>query len=141
MIQRGGPVVLQMLAKVQQATIMPIIETAIPPDTPVRTDEYNIYAHLPAWRLPAQDSLPCPWRSFWSLLRFGTSWDELCLEQRRQDVRCASTSGIGQGIHFVINARYYERLYANKIFVAAGFERHAAVRSFQAGCASPINRL
>jgi hypothetical protein len=47
LIQRGDQVVLQMLAKVQQATIKPT------------TDEYDIYAGL---RLSAQDGPPYPWR-------------------------------------------------------------------------------
>jgi len=38
-----------MLANVQQATIKPIITGAVAPDTLVHTDEYGIYARLPAW--------------------------------------------------------------------------------------------
>ena len=38
-----------MLANVQQATIKPIIEAAVAKDTLVHTDEYSIYARLPAW--------------------------------------------------------------------------------------------
>ncbi len=38
-----------MLARVQQATIMPIITAAVAPGTLVHTDEYGIYARLPAW--------------------------------------------------------------------------------------------
>ncbi len=38
-----------MLANVQQATIKPVITTAIAPGTLVHTDEYGIYARLPAW--------------------------------------------------------------------------------------------
>ncbi len=49
LIQRGGQVVLRMLANVQQATIKPIIEAAVAKDTLVHTDEYSIYARLPAW--------------------------------------------------------------------------------------------
>ncbi len=38
-----------MLANVQQATIKPIIATTVTPGTLVHTDEYSIYARLPAW--------------------------------------------------------------------------------------------
>ncbi len=38
-----------MLANVQQATIKPVITAAVAPDTLVHTDEYGIYARLPAW--------------------------------------------------------------------------------------------
>ena len=34
---------------VQQATIKPVIEAAVAKDTLVHTDEYSIYARLPAW--------------------------------------------------------------------------------------------
>jgi transposase len=49
LIQRGGQVVLHMLANVQQRTIKPIITAAVTPGTLVHTDEYSIYARLPAW--------------------------------------------------------------------------------------------
>ena len=49
MVQRGGEVVLQMLANVQQATIRPIIEKAIAKGTLIHTDEYDICARLDAW--------------------------------------------------------------------------------------------
>ena len=49
LIQRGGQVVLHMLANVQQATIKPVITAAVVPGTLVHTDEYSIYARLPAW--------------------------------------------------------------------------------------------
>jgi transposase len=49
LIQRGGQVVLQMLANVQQATIKPIITDAVAPGTLIQTDEYDIYARLPVW--------------------------------------------------------------------------------------------
>jgi transposase-like protein len=42
-------VVLRMLANVQQTTIQPIIEAAVAKGTRVHTDEYNVYARLPAW--------------------------------------------------------------------------------------------
>ena len=38
-----------MLANVQQRTIKPIITAAVTPDTLIHTDEYSIYARLPAW--------------------------------------------------------------------------------------------
>ena len=38
-----------MLANVQQKTIQPIIEAAVAKGTRVYTDEYDIYARLPAW--------------------------------------------------------------------------------------------
>jgi len=49
LIQRGGQVVLRMLANVQQTTIKPVITAAVAPGTLVHTDEYSIYARLPAW--------------------------------------------------------------------------------------------
>ena len=38
-----------MLANVQQATIRPIIEVAVAEGALVHTDEYKVYARLPAW--------------------------------------------------------------------------------------------
>ena len=52
MIQRGGDVVIQMLPNVQQATIAPVLQSTIVPGTEVMTDEYDIYAQLPAWGYP-----------------------------------------------------------------------------------------
>ena len=49
LIQRGGQVVLRMLANVQQTTIQPIIEAAVAKGARIHTDEYNVYARLPAW--------------------------------------------------------------------------------------------
>jgi transposase-like protein len=49
LIQRGGQVVLHMLANVQQATIKPIIEAGVAQATQIYTDEYDIYARLPSW--------------------------------------------------------------------------------------------
>jgi transposase-like protein len=49
MIQRGGEVVIRMLANVQQATIKPWLTTTIAPGTCVYTDEYDIYARLAPW--------------------------------------------------------------------------------------------
>jgi transposase len=49
MIQRGGAVVIRMLANVQQATIKPLMTATIAPGTCVYTDEYDIYARLAPW--------------------------------------------------------------------------------------------
>jgi transposase-like protein len=49
LIQRGGQVVMRMLANVQQRTIQPIIEATVAKGTLVHTDEYDIYACLPDW--------------------------------------------------------------------------------------------
>jgi transposase len=49
MIQRGGQVVIGMLADVKQTTIGPLIRRAIAPGTLIYTDEYDIYARLPEW--------------------------------------------------------------------------------------------
>lgn len=49
MIQRGGQVVLRMLPNVRQITIEPIITKVVSVRTRVFTDEYDIYARLPAW--------------------------------------------------------------------------------------------
>jgi transposase len=52
MIQRGGEVVIQMLANVKQESIRPLIQSTIIPGTPVYTDEYDIYNRLPEWGYP-----------------------------------------------------------------------------------------
>jgi transposase len=49
MLQRGGEVVIRMLADVRQKTIKPLILAAVAPGTTVYTDEYDIYARLPEW--------------------------------------------------------------------------------------------
>ena len=49
LIQRGGQVVLRMLADVRQKTIQPVIGTVVAQGTLVHTDEYGVYARLPAW--------------------------------------------------------------------------------------------
>ena len=46
MLQRGGQVVIHLLANVQQKTIEPLIKGTIVPGTRVYTDEYSIYARL-----------------------------------------------------------------------------------------------
>jgi transposase len=38
-----------MLADVRQRTIQPIIEAAVAKDARIHTDEYGVYARLPAW--------------------------------------------------------------------------------------------
>jgi hypothetical protein len=49
MLQRGGQVVIRMLANVQQVTIEPLLRSNIEPGTQVYTDEYDIYSRLPDW--------------------------------------------------------------------------------------------
>ena len=49
MFQRGGDVVIRMLANVQQETIKPLIQATIAPGTCVYTDEYDIYSRLVQW--------------------------------------------------------------------------------------------
>ncbi len=49
MIQRGGSVVIRMLANVKQKTIQPIIESIVKKGTKVYTDEYDIYDRLNDW--------------------------------------------------------------------------------------------
>ena len=49
MIQRGGQVVIHLLANVKQQTIEPFIKDTIASGTLVYTDEYSIYARLCAW--------------------------------------------------------------------------------------------
>ena len=49
LLQRGGEVVVRMLANVQQATIRPVIEAAVAAGTLAHTDEYDVYARLEEW--------------------------------------------------------------------------------------------
>jgi transposase-like protein len=49
LLQRGGEVVLRMLENVQQKTIEPLIRAIVTKGTRFYTDEYDIYARLPAW--------------------------------------------------------------------------------------------
>jgi transposase-like protein len=49
MMQRGGQVVISMLANVKQKTLEPCIKETIAPGTLVYTDEYSIYARLSTW--------------------------------------------------------------------------------------------
>jgi transposase len=49
MIQRGGEVVIRMLANVKQVTIGPLIKRTIAEGSTVYTDEYDIYGRLAEW--------------------------------------------------------------------------------------------
>ena len=49
MMQRGGQVVINLLANVKQKTIEPFIKDTIVSGTLVYTDEYSIYARLQSW--------------------------------------------------------------------------------------------
>src|ERR1700733_1898572 len=49
MIQRGGEVVIRMLANVKQVTIGPLIERTIAKGILIYTDEYDIYSRLVEW--------------------------------------------------------------------------------------------
>ncbi len=49
MLQRGGQVVIRMLANVQQSTIEPILRATIAPGSLIYTDEYDIYSRLSDW--------------------------------------------------------------------------------------------
>src|SRR5205085_5140690 len=48
-VQRGGRVVLRMLADVRQPPIRPVIEATVVDGALVYTDEYDIYARLEEW--------------------------------------------------------------------------------------------
>jgi transposase len=49
MIQRGGDIVIRMLADVKQRTIGPLVRETIAEGSAVFTDEYDISARLPEW--------------------------------------------------------------------------------------------
>jgi transposase-like protein len=49
MIERGGQVVIRLLANVRQKTIEPLIKATITAGALVYTDEYDIYARLQEW--------------------------------------------------------------------------------------------
>jgi transposase-like protein len=49
MLQRGGQVVINLLANVKQKTIEPLIKDTIVPGTRVYTDEYSIYTRVQSW--------------------------------------------------------------------------------------------
>lgn len=117
LIQRGGQVVLRMLANVQQTTIKPVITGVVASGTLIHTDEYNIYARLPAWGY--RHKTVCHARGeyardedgdgfcevhvntmegLWSLLRSwlrphrGISQDKLPLASRKISCLCTSAS-------------------------------------------------
>jgi transposase len=46
LLQRGGEVIVRMLANVQQAAIRPVIEASVAPGALVHTDEYDVHARL-----------------------------------------------------------------------------------------------
>jgi transposase len=50
MIERGGAVILHLLANVRQATIKPLILGSVALGSLINTDEYAIYGRLPEWR-------------------------------------------------------------------------------------------
>jgi transposase len=101
-------VVLRMLADVRQKTIQPIVEAAVAKGALVHTDEYKVYARLPAWGY--RHKAVCHGRGeyardedgdgfcevhvntmegFWSLLR---SWLRPHRGIRRRSCRCTSAS-------------------------------------------------
>ena len=49
MISRGGQCFLRLCSNVRQTTIQPWITKVIQQRSTVNTDEYSIYARLPAW--------------------------------------------------------------------------------------------
>jgi transposase-like protein len=49
MIERGGQVVINLLANVKQKTIEPLIQDTMDAGTLVYTDEYSMYARLQSW--------------------------------------------------------------------------------------------
>jgi transposase-like protein len=49
LLQRGGEVMVRMLANVQQTTIRPVIDAVVAKDTLIHTDEYDVYARLEDW--------------------------------------------------------------------------------------------
>src|SRR5947207_1271385 len=49
LLQRGGEVIVRMLANVQQVTIRPVIEASVAQGALVHTDEYDVYARLEEW--------------------------------------------------------------------------------------------
>jgi transposase-like protein len=63
MIERGGQVVIHLLANVQQKTIEPFIKDTIAPSTLVYTDEYSMYAPLETWgSVPVTGEAPRKYR-------------------------------------------------------------------------------
>jgi transposase len=49
LVQRGGTVILHLLANVRQATIKPLILAGVALGSLINTDEYSIYGRLLEW--------------------------------------------------------------------------------------------
>src|SRR5215213_5837990 len=49
MVQRGGAVILHLLANVQQATMKPLVLAGVASGSLINTDEYAIYSRLLEW--------------------------------------------------------------------------------------------
>ncbi|MCB1808360.1 MAG: transposase, partial [Candidatus Competibacteraceae bacterium] len=49
LIERGGQVVLRLLADVKQTTIKPVIDAVVAPGSLIYSDEYTIYNRLRYW--------------------------------------------------------------------------------------------
>jgi transposase-like protein len=49
MVQRGGAIILHLLANVRQATIKPLLLAGVALGSLINTDEYAIYGRLPEW--------------------------------------------------------------------------------------------
>src|SRR3954451_12665271 len=62
LLQRGGAVIVRMLADVRQATIRPVIEAGVAEDALVHTDEYDIHARLAEWGYGHKTVWPRPRR-------------------------------------------------------------------------------
>jgi len=77
-----------MLANVQQATIKPIIEAAVAKDTLVHTDEYSIYARLPAWGY--RHKTVCHGRGEYARDENGDGFCEVHVNTMRASGRCCA---------------------------------------------------
>src|SRR3954462_15684480 len=49
MVQRGGAIILHLLANVRQTTIKPLLLAGVGLGSLINTDEYAIYGRLPEW--------------------------------------------------------------------------------------------
>ena len=49
MVQRGGAIILHLLANVRQVTIKPLLLASVALGSLINTDEYVIYGRLPEW--------------------------------------------------------------------------------------------
>ena len=87
MIQRGGQVVLKMLANVQQTTIKPIIEAGVAKGALIHTDEYDIYARLPSWGY--EHKTVCHGRGEYARDEDGDGFHEIHVNTRRVLVAAA----------------------------------------------------